>query len=389
MDAHAEICRAIDQYKEAAVAISHQIHEKPEPKFQEHFAAGLLSGAARELGLPVETGVGGLATAFRAEFGSASGPTVAILAEYDALPNGHSCGHNLIACAALSAVVGLKNGAVKLPGKIVFMGTPAEEGGGGKIILLDKGAFKGVDAAMMAHPFDGEACTMPALATRQLQITFNGKAAHAAAAPWDGASALAAVIQTFQSVDTARLHVRDGARIHGIITNGGQAVNIIPEKTECQFLVRGRSSKYTNEIADRVLRCAEGAALATGTRMSHQVVGGYKNMINNRAMALHYSALSESLGVHCPEAAPDAPTGSTDMGDVSHSIPAIHPIFQVAKRGEGSCHEDAFVKYTDSEFGYAAMIRVAKALAMTAYDLLADPALLKAAKDEFATRKES
>ena len=269
MDAHAEICRAIDQYKDQAVALSHQIHEKPELKFQEHFAAGLLSGAARELGLPVETGVGGLATAFRAEFGNDRGPTVAILAEYDALPNGHSCGHNLIACAALSAVVGLKNGAKNLPGKIVFLGTPAEEGGGGKIILLDKGAMNGVDAAMMAHPFDAEACTMPALATRHLNITFHGKASHAAAAPWDGASALSAVIQTFQSVDAARVHIRDGARIHGIITNGGQAVNIIPEKTECQFLVRGKTSKYTGEIADRVLRCAEAAALATGTKMSH------------------------------------------------------------------------------------------------------------------------
>jgi len=129
--------------------------------------------------------------------------------------------------------------------------------------------------------------------------------------------------------------------------------------------------------------------LATGTKMSHEVIGVYKNMINNRAMALHYAAHSESLGVPSPEAAPDAPTGSTDMGDVSHVMPAIHPIFQVAKRGEGSCHEDAFVKHTDSEYGYAAMIRVAKALAMTAYDLLADPALLKAAKAEFAERQES
>jgi amidohydrolase len=389
MDAHAEICRAIDQYKEHAVSISHQIHEKPEPKFQEHFAAGLLSGAAREIGLSVETGTGGLETAFRAEFGNGGGPTVAILAEYDALPNGHSCGHNLIACAALSAIVGLKNGAKNLPGKIVFLGTPAEEGGGGKIILLDKGALRGVDAAMMAHPFSGEACTMPALATRQLNITFQGKASHAAAAPWDGSSALSAVIQTFQSVDAARLHIRDGARIHGIITNGGQAVNIIPEKTECQFLVRGKTSSYTNQIGERVLRCAEAAALATGTKMSHQVVGGYKNMINNRAMALHYASLTELLGVHSPEAPPDSPTGSTDMGDVSHAMPAIHPIFQVAKQGEGSCHEDTFVKHTDSEYGYAAMIRVAKALAMTAYDLLADPALLKAAKEEFAQRQES
>ena len=388
MDTHAEICRAIDHYKEKAVTISHQIHEKPELKFQEHFAAGLLTGAARDLGLPVETGVGGLETAFRAEFGN-GGPTVAILAEYDALPNGHSCGHNLIACAALSAIVGLKNGVKNLPGRVVFLGTPAEESGGGKIILLDKGALKGVDAAMMAHPFDGEACTMPALATRHLLISFQGKASHAAVAPWDGASALSAVIQTFQSVDAARLHIRDGARLHGIISNGGQAVNIIPEKTECQFLVRAKTSKYTREIADRVLRCAEAAALATGTKVSHAVMGGYKNMINNRTMALHYAALSESLGVPAPEAMPDAPTGSTDMGDVSHVMPSIHPIFQVAKRGEGSCHEDAFVKYTDSEYGYAAMIRVAKALAMTAYDLLADPALLKAAKDEFAQRQES
>jgi metal-dependent amidase/aminoacylase/carboxypeptidase family protein len=197
------------------------------------------------------------------------------------------------------------------------------------------------------------------------------------------------MIQTFQSVDAARLHVRDGARIHGIITNGGQAVNIIPETTECQFLVRGKTSSYAKEIADRVLRCAEAAALATGTKMSHQVIGGYKNMINNMAMAHHYAQLSESLGTSSPDARPDAPTGSTDMGDVSHVIPAIHPVFQVAKRGEGSCHEDAFVKHTDSEYGYAAMIRVAKALAMTAYDLLADPALLKSAKDEFAQRQES
>src|ERR1700719_3557666 len=158
MDAHAEIARAIDNYRDKVVALSHEIHEHPELKFEEHFASDLLSKAASELGLEVERKVGGLKTAFRAEFGG-RGPTVAILAEYDALPNGHSCGHNLIACAALSAIVGLKNGIKNLPGRVVFLGTPAEEGGGGKIILLDKGALRGIDAAMMAHPFDGEACT--------------------------------------------------------------------------------------------------------------------------------------------------------------------------------------------------------------------------------------
>jgi len=388
MDAHAEIARAIDSYRDKVVALSHEIHERPELKFQEHFAAGLLSKAATELGLEVEREVGGLKTAFRAEFG-AKGPAVAILAEYDALPNGHSCGHNLIAGAALSAVAGLKSIAGKLPGRVVFLGTPAEEGGGGKIILIDQGALRGVDAAMMAHPTDSEYCTMPALATQHLKLTFHGHGAHAALAPWDGSSALAAVIQTFQSVDAMRLHLRDGSRIHGIITDGGQAVNIIPERAECLFLARGKSSKYAKEMGARVIRCAEGAAMATGTRLEHVVEGGYKNLINNLSMAHRYAAHSEALGTRSVEAPENTPTGSTDMGDVSHVMPAIHPSFAISRRGEGNCHEDAFVAHADSQRGYDAMIRVAKAMAMTAYDLLAEPELLAAAKKEFEARKES
>ena len=388
MDAHAEIARAIDSYRDKVVALSHEIHERPELKFQEHFAAGLLSKAATELGLEVEREVGGLKTAFRAEFG-AEGPAVAILAEYDALPNGHSCGHNLIAGAALSAVAGLKSIAGKLPGRVVFLGTPAEEGGGGKIILIDQGALRGVDAAMMAHPTDSEYCTMPALATQHLKLTFHGHGAHAALAPWDGSSALAAVIQTFQSVDAMRLHLRDGSRIHGIITDGGQAVNIIPERAECLFLARGKSSKYAKEMGARVIRCAEGAAMATGTRLEHVVEGGYKNLINNLSMAHRYAAHIEALGTKSVEAPENTPTGSTDMGDVSHVMPAIHPSFAISRRGEGNCHEDAFVAHADSQRGYDAMIRVAKAMAMTAYDLLAEPELLAAAKKEFEARKES
>ncbi|HSZ23097.1 MAG TPA: M20 family metallopeptidase [Candidatus Sulfotelmatobacter sp.] len=388
MDAHTEIARAIDSYRDKVVALSHEIHEHPELRFQEHFAAGLLSKAATELGLEVEREVGGLKTAFRAEFG-AKGPAVAILAEYDALPNGHSCGHNLIAGAALSAVAGLKSIAGKLPGRVVFLGTPAEEGGGGKIILIDQGAVRGVDAAMMAHPTDSEYCTMPALATQHLKLTFHGHGAHAALAPWDGSSALAAVIQTFQSVDAMRLHLRDGSRIHGIITDGGQAVNIVPERAECLFLARGKSSKYAKEMGARVIRCAEGAAMATGTRLEHIVEGGYKNLINNLSMAHRYAAHTEALGTKSVEAPENTPTGSTDMGDVSHVMPAIHPSFAISRRGEGNCHEDAFVAHADSQRGYDAMIRVAKAMAMTAYDLLAEPELLAAAKKEFEARKES
>jgi amidohydrolase len=389
MEAHKAICGAIDDFRETAVAVGRSIHGRPELKFEEHHAVEQLCKAAAGLGLRVETGIAGLETAFRAELGRGAGPTVAIFAEYDALPNGHSCGHNLIAGAALSAVAGLSAIADRLPGRIVFMGTPAEEGGGGKILLLERGALRGVDAALMAHPMDMEHSTMPALATRHLRITFSGHAAHAALAPWEGSSALAAVLQTFHTVDMARLHFRDGSRIHGIITDGGQAVNIIPERAECLFLARARTSEHAEEMAMRVIRCAEAAAMATGTRVDARIEGGYKSMISSLSIARRYATHTASLGAHSPEAPPDLPTGSTDMGDISHAMPAIHPIFAIARRGEGSCHEDAFVTHANSSRGYDAMIRVAKALAMTAYDLLADEELMMAAAAEFDRRRET
>lgn len=388
MAVHEEIRGAIDHFRDRAIDLGRQIHAHPELKFRERFAADQLCAALGALGVEVERGVGGLETAFRAAIGK-SGPAVAILAEYDALPNGHSCGHNLICTAALSAFAGLAAMRERLPGRVVIIGTPAEEGGGGKIILLEKGAFAGVDAAMMAHAMDGEYATFPALATRHLRITFKGRAAHAAAAPWAGASALAAVIQTFQSVDAARLHFRDGSRVHGIITDGGQAVNIVPERTQCEFLCRAYTTSYAHEIADRVVRCAGAAAMAAGTEMTHEVIGGYRNLVNNFAMAHRYARHSEALGVDTPDAPPDLPTGSTDMGDVSHAMPAIHPVFRIADPGAGNCHEDRFEKHTDSPRAYEAMIRVAKALALTAYDLLAEPALMEEARREFAARRES
>ena len=388
-EAHKAICDAIESFRDQAVTVSRSIHSRPELKFEERFAVEQLSQVTAGLGLRTEVGVAGLETAFRAEFGRSAGPTVAIFAEYDALPNGHSCGHNLIAGAALGAIAGLFSVADQLAGRILFLGTPAEEGGGGKILLLERGSLKGVDAALMAHPMDMEWSTVPMLATRHLRITFTGRASHAALAPWDGSSALAAVLQTFHAVDMARLHFRDGSRIHGIITDGGQAVNIVPERTECLFLARARSSAHAKEMAQRVIRCSEAAAMATGTKADAKIEGGYKNLINNLSIARRYAVHTESLGVHSPEAPQDLPTGSTDMGDISHAMPAIHPTFAIAQRGDGSCHEDSFVAHADSSRGYQAMIRVAKALAMTAYDLLADSELMAAAKAEFARREES
>jgi amidohydrolase len=387
MEAYTEICRAIDSYQQKAISLSHEIHDHPELRFHERFACDLLAHAIRDLGLQVQTRIGGLDTSLRCAFGNC-GPTVAILAEYDALPNGHSCGHNLIAGAALAAAAGLASMSQKLPGQIVLMGTPAEEGGGGKITPLDNGAFDGVDAAMMAHPCDCEYSAAPVLAMEYLRITFHGRAAHASAAPWSGASALSAVLQTFQSVDAARLHFRDLSRVHGIITNGGQAANIVPELAQCEFIARAITAKHAGEIAQRIRRCAEAAARATGVSVEDETICAYKHMISNRTIGRIYESHSEALGIITREAPPGTPTGSTDMGDVSHVIPAIHPLFQVSNHGEGTCHEDVFVEHSDSDLGYAAMIRVAKAMALCAYDLLAKPDDLASAQAEFAATKK-
>ena len=238
MSIRQQILAAIDGAAERVVEVSRQIHAHPELRFQEHFAATTLAGALEAFGITTQKPIGSLETAFRAEIGRGAKPKVAILAEYDALPNGHACGHNLIAGAALGASVGLAAVRDQLPGQVVLLGTPGEEGGGGKVILVENGAFADIDAAMMFHPFDRTILTNPALAHQWITFTFHGKNSHAAAAPWDGYSALSGVIQTFNLIDNARLHFRDGTRIHGIITDGGQAVNIIPQTAQAMFSVR-------------------------------------------------------------------------------------------------------------------------------------------------------
>ena len=280
MDAHAEISRAIDNYRDKVVALSHDIHEHPELKFEEHFASDLLSKAATELGLEVERKVGGLKTAFRAEFGG-KGPTVAILAEYDALPNGHSCGHNLIAGAALGAVAGLKS----IAGKSARANCFSRHAGRGRRRRENypdrKGALRGVDAAMMAHPTDAEFCTMPALATQHLQahVSWTCRTCCAGAVGWleragggdpDFSERRCDAVASARRLADPRNHHRrrPGGEYH-------------PGADRVLFLARAKTSKYAKEIGARVLRCAEAAAMATGTQLEHIIDGGYKNMINN------------------------------------------------------------------------------------------------------------
>ena len=382
-----QIVRAIDAAADRLMDVSRRIHGHPELRFQEHFAAKTLTEALEGFGITAQRHIADLETAFGAEFGRQKHPKVAILAEYDALPNGHACGHNLIAGAALGAVAGLAAVRDQLPGQVMLLGTPAEEGEGGKVILLEKGVFTGVDAAMMFHPFDRTVLANPALAHQWVTFTFHGKNSHAAAAPWDGYSALSGVIQTFNLIDNARIHFRDGTRIHGIITDGGQAVNIIPQTAQAMFSVRAFNTEYLTQVSERVIKCAEAAALATGTRIETEVRRGYKDMRDNMTMARRFGEHLRSLGVDCRERDARAGFGSTDMGDVSHAIPAIHPYLAICDIGDTMCHQDAFVERANSPRGYQAMLNAAKAMALTTYDLLTQPDFLAAVKAEWAQRQ--
>ncbi len=380
------IVRFLDGERERIFRVARQIHDKPELGYREHFAAGLLADELAAAGVAVERGAHGVETALRAEFGR-GGPTVAILAEYDALPEiGHACGHNLIAAAALGAALALRSLESELPGRVRFLGTPAEEGGGGKIKLLEAGAFAGVDAAMMFHPLDRSVLAQGSLAMARMSFVFRGRPSHAAAAPWDGASALRGVIQLFNLVDSARVHLHDGARVHGIVTDGGQAVNIIPERAACEFSVRATTAAYLETIIATMRRCADAAAAATATTVEIVLPSRYKDMRDNRALARRFGEHLAAIGVAAVENDPSLGLGSTDMGDVSHAVPAIHPYLAVCDQGAAMCHQRAFTELTAADRGLEAALAAAKALALTAADVLADRALADEARREFTSQ---
>jgi amidohydrolase len=335
----------------------------------------------------VERGTGGLPTAFRARIGSGS-PRIAVLAEYDALPEiGHACGHNLIAAGAVGAFVALSSIAAELPGTVEIIGTPAEEGGAGKVRLLEAKVFTDVDAAMMYHPFDRDILAHPALASVWIEMRFTGAPSHAAAAPWDGRSALTACLETFRLIDSQRVHFRDGVRVHGFVTNGGQAVNVIPEHAVCEFSVRALSTPELERVRHIVERCARGASLACGVEVAMSVRTGYREMVNNMTIAERFGAALRALGRRPRERDPNVGAGSTDMGDVSHQMPAIHPYLAICDEGESLCHERRFADCAASERGYETMLVAAKAMARTTADLLEDPALLAQAKAEHASAR--
>jgi len=364
-----------------------KIHDNPELGFKEYKAANWLTEELRKGGFEVEIPYGGLETAFRAEHPERSeGPAIAILAEYDALPElGHACGHNLIATIAVGAALGLSPLKKELPGRLVVLGTPAEEGGGGKILLVRAGAFRDIDLAMMVHPADQTLVGRGSLAITEVVIEFKGKAAHASSEPEKGVNALDAVIQTFNSLNALRQHIKDGARIHGIITHGGVKPNIVPEYAAANFYVRAPENDYRDELVEKLRRCAEGAALATGAELTFKKVGHeYKAIRPNHHLAQAFRRNLESLGYPVEE--PKGGLGSTDMGDVSWEVPAIHPYIRITE-GEVPGHSREFAEAARSERAKKAMLAAAKAVAGTCIDVWTDPALYQAIREEFERGK--
>jgi amidohydrolase len=384
-DVHAGIEAAIAELDPQLREISLDLHEHPELAMAEHRSAALLRERLAAEGFRVETPVAGLDTAFVAEVGSGA-PVIAYLLEYDALPGiGHGCGHNLIATGGLGAALALHRALPEPPGTVRVVGTPGEEGRGGKIVELEAGVFDDVDAALMFHPGSKTTMIRHALASLPMTFRFHGRAAHAAGSPTKGRSALAAVIQLFVAVDALRQFLPDLSRVHGVILDGGKAANVIPDYTEAIFQVRAVTTDETEEHAARLIACAEAAAAATGTTVEVERDHLYAERKNNRVIAGRVGTYLEALGEKVREPVLRGGVGSSDFGNVSLVLPAIHPYLAIMPEDTVS-HSLEMTRAAATPEAHAATMRMATALGKTGADLLCEPALLAAARDEFATR---
>jgi amidohydrolase len=364
---------------------SHQIHAHPELNYEEQFAHDLLTDLLAGEGVEVERGAYGLPTAFRAEAGT-SGPTIAVLCEYDALPGiGHACGHNIIATAGLGAGLAAAALAKEVGGRVVILGTPAEEGGGGKILMARAGAFDGVDAALMVHPAGFDLARMDVIAVQELVATYSGEAAHAAAFPHRGRNALDGAVLGYLNVAALRQHILPTERIHGIFTEAGEKPNIVPARAVTEWMVRSPSILSLGPLKERVLAALQAGALASGTELAvawKPVV--YADMLDNDVMVDLYRANAAALGRTVLDPDPKlAVVGSTDMGNVSYVVPSIHPMIAAAPAGT-PIHTTDFAGHAREPIGDRAVLDGAVAMAWTVADLWVGDGVLDAVKAEFS-----
>jgi amidohydrolase len=379
---------SIDEHMEVLIRISNSIHEEPELGHQEFKASALLVEALRSHGYTVELGVAGMKTAFVARGPRREGPTIGVLAEYDALPGiGHACGHNLIAASALGAAIGLSTVAKELPGNVVIYGTPAEEGvvenAGGKVVMLDE--IRKADAAIMVHPANMWGSYSTNNARESFLVEFFGKSSHAGGSPEKGINALEGVIQTFNGINALRQHINRDVRIHGIIKRGGDSPNVVPDYASAHLYVRAPTMPMLQEYYGKVLDIIKGAELMTGTKSKvRKIANTYANSLPNKTLTDLFRKEMEEAGVDFPEEKePRKGGGSTDFGNVSQVMPALSAYINI---GPVTLHSPEGAAMTATPEAHDVMIKAAKGLAFTAIDLLTRPRLLEAAKKEQGQR---
>jgi amidohydrolase len=380
----ARIAAAVDAHRDEIVGLSHRIWADPEPAFEEHRAAAAVAETLGRYGFTIERPAGRLATAVRGVLvggRGAAGARVGILAEYDALPGlGHGCGHNTMAASGVGAAIALAAVADELAGEIVFLGTPAEERGSGKQTMIDDGLFEGLDAALLYHPSDRDHAESIALASEDVDVTFQGLQAHAASQPWDGRNALDALVMLLSSIGLWRQQLRPDARVHGIVLEGGTAANIIPDRTVGRFIIRAADMAYYEEMRRRFGQLVEAAALATDTSAEIAFSGLATTLRTNGTLADRWVDNAAAYGV--ADAGPDESPGSTDMGNVSWVCPAIHPELAIVPPGTPA-HSIAFRDAAAGERADDTTLLAATLVAQTAYEVFADNGLRAAVRAEF------
>ncbi|MBC1419814.1 M20 family metallopeptidase [Listeria fleischmannii] len=380
-----QLVNFLEENEAKFVAISHAIHTRPEIGNEEFFASHLLAETLEEEGFELIRGVAGHETAFIAKKSSGKkGPRIVFLAEYDALPGlGHACGHNIIGSTSIFAAISLGRHIKELGGDVLVYGTPAEEGGpngSAKGSFVRAGLFQDIDAALMIHPNGKTHVTVPANAVDVLDFEFTGKAAHAATNPEEGINALDGVIQFYNGINALRQHLSKDTSIHGIITDGGKAANIVPDFAKARFFIRAAKRKDLNSLTERIIQVAEGAALQTGTKMKAiRIQNGVDNVWVNEPFNHLFTEVAARLNIPC--ATEGKGVGSSDAGNVSQVVPTIHPFIKIGPETLVA-HTDAFREAAKSSEGDKALLLGAKLLALTALELYKNSELLQKIKED-------
>lgn len=376
----------VNELSPELIELSEYIYHHPELGHEEVLSSRAHVELLRKHGFEVEYPYLNIDTAFKAVYDSGKeGPAIAFLSEYDALPGiGHGCGHNLLGATESGAGITLSKLVEQTGGKVIVFGTPAEETNGDKVDMAEAGVFQEIDVALGTHPSDHYFKSGTSMAMHAVQFEFFGKTAHAAAAPFRGRNALDACINTFNNINALRQQIQPTARVHGVIKEGGEAANVIPDYARAEFYVRSEELPYLNELRDKVIRCAQAGADASGCEMKWDYYEkSYKNLITNETLSGIFNSKMKEIGIEMISEEEKA-SGSMDMGDVSQVVPTINPYYEITNGKVISAHTTDFRDCTLTEEAYEAMRNTIVGLNLTALDVLTDADLLEEIKEEFA-----